>query len=241
MIVTITSWAPVRALSRPGDARPQGAGEHAGEDRQRQVHDHRQVELEADPAGGGAGEQHLAATADVEQPGAERQPDPEPGRDQRRGELQGLGQRPDLGGEVVDPVVVDRAAEQRGVGAPDRVPGGLEEVAGPGEDVARGAADLLVGERDHQRADEHGEEHGEDAGQGVAGGDLAQHRRAERLGPSGARCLLVLRGPVSASGAGLRGRRCRSRDHSFGRSPVIIRPSISRGVSPGTMPTTCPR
>ena len=54
--------------------------------------------------------------------GAERQPDTEAGRDQRRGELAGLGERPDRGREVLGPGVVDRAAEQRGVGAPDRVP-----------------------------------------------------------------------------------------------------------------------
>ena len=120
---------------------PDGRGQHAGQDRQGQVDRPGQVELVADPAGRRAGEQHLPAAADVEQRGPERQAHAQPGRDQRPGELQRLGQRPDLGGEVqrraaLAAGVEDRPAEQRRVGAPDRVPGGGEEVAGSGGDVA---------------------------------------------------------------------------------------------------------
>ncbi len=64
-------------------------------DRQRQVQRARQVDVDGDPARRRAGEQHLAATADVEHAGPERQPDAQPGRDQRPGELQGLGERAD--------------------------------------------------------------------------------------------------------------------------------------------------
>ena len=66
---------------------------------------HGQLELVADPAGGRAGHQHLAAAADVEQAGPEGDADAEAGSDQRGRELQGLGQRRMPGLEVVDAVL----------------------------------------------------------------------------------------------------------------------------------------
>ena len=100
-------------------------------------------------------------------------------------------------------------------------------------------ADLLVGERDHQRADDDGEEHGQEARQGVAGGDLAQHATASGWALGWLRSASVRGGAAGARLGGLVG--AAHATTSFGRSPVIISPRVSRGVSPGTMPTTCPR
>ena len=196
----------------------------------------------ADPSGERAADEHLAATADVEQTGAERQADTQAGRDQRTGELQGLGQGADRGLEVVDAGVVDRAAEQRAVRPGDRLPRGGEEVAGAGEEVLRARADLLVGRQDQHRADQDGQEDRQHADGGVAGGDRAQHVVPGAVG------AVVLVGTVRRL-LDLRRRRALGLRRVLrvvgvahetapaGRSPVIIRPRTSRGVSAGTIPT----
>ena len=71
MIVVITSWAPVRALSKPMIPPHTAAGDDAGEQRQRDLHDARTVHAEPDVHRGHAAGEHLAGGADVEQAGAE--------------------------------------------------------------------------------------------------------------------------------------------------------------------------
>ena len=204
--MTITSCAPVRALSRPTRPPQSAPASHAGQDRQGHVDRPGHLELVADPAGGRAGDQHLAAAADVEQRGPEGQADTEPGDDQRSGELQGLGQGPDRGLEVVDAGVVDRAAEQRGVGAPDGVPGRREEVSGPGEDVAEvsrtsSSVNMMSSEPTVTASSTE-----KKATAALPGGDLAQGLCASgrRSGPPASRSP-ALRGRRRGAGAGLVG------------------------------------
>ena len=238
----MTSWAPVRALRKPASPAPDRAGHHAGHDRHGQVDRPGPRELVADPARRGAGQEHLASATDVEQRRPEGQADTEAGRDQRRGELAGLGERPDGGGEVVDTGVVDRTSEERGVRAPDRVPARGEEVAGPGGDVAEGLPDPFVGEHDEQRPDQHRQQHREERHGGVA-----PHDAAQRLVPAVVLRRFRLRGRFLHGGAGrvagglrVLGRVAHATAPS-GRSPVIIKPSTSRGVSGGTIPMIRPR
>ncbi len=152
MIVTITSCAPVRALRRP--TRPPQIAPAAMPTRIARVTwtGHGMFELVADPAGGRTGHQHLTPATDVEQRGTEGQADTETGDDQGSGELEGLGQGPDRGLEVLRAGVVDRAAEECGVGAPDGVPGRREEVGRSRGHVAERVAHLFVGEHDEQGA-----------------------------------------------------------------------------------------
>ena len=150
-------------LEETGEAGPQGAGDHRGDQGQGQVEHRRQVELVGDPAGCRARQQHLPAAADVEHARPEPDTDAEAGQDQRRGELRGVRERPDALVEGVGVGVVDRAAEQRGVRAPHGVPGGLEEVTGPRADVPGRVAHVLVGRGDEHRADQDREEHGQGA------------------------------------------------------------------------------
>ena len=166
---------PGARLQQARETGPQGRGEHAGQDGDGQVQRGRQVDVDADPARRGTGQEHLAAATDVEHAGAEGQAHPEAGRDQRAGELQGLGERADRRREGVGPAVVDRAAEQGAVGARDGVSRGAEEVAGTGGDVAGRLADGVVGHQDQQRADHDREQHGAQGDGRVAGGDRAPH------------------------------------------------------------------
>ncbi len=126
----------------------------------------RQVERERHPAGGGGGHQHLAAAADVEHADAEGQRHAEAGRDQRRRECQRLGERPDAAGERVARrscrSSLGRARRRR----PTRhCQTASEHVARPREEVARRLLHAIVGERDHDAADdqrEHDREHRDD-------------------------------------------------------------------------------
>ena len=80
MIVTMTSCAPVRALSSAGDAAPERAADEAAEEGDEHVDAPRQVEAEAEPAGDGCRDEHLAAATDVEHADAEREADAEASR-----------------------------------------------------------------------------------------------------------------------------------------------------------------
>ena len=136
MIVTMTSCAPVRALSTPAmpaHSAPPSAG---AEDAEQQVQPERQVEREPDEAGEDATEDDLALGADVEQPGAEPDAQAEAGEDQRRRDGERLGQRPDRARERLGPRVVDRPREQGRVRLGHRRPRGGDQVAGPREEVA---------------------------------------------------------------------------------------------------------
>ena len=95
MIVTITSCAPVRAFSDAGDAGPERAADEAADEGDEHVQAPGQVEAEADPAGDGCRDEHLAATTDVEHADAEREGDAEASGDERRRERERLGERPD--------------------------------------------------------------------------------------------------------------------------------------------------
>ena len=95
--------------------------------------------------------------------------------------------------EVVDAEVVDRALEQRGVGAPDGVPDRREDVSGPGEEVAALALHVVVGEGDEQRADQRARARPRRTEMtALPGGDLAQ-----RLAPA----VVVRRRPASRAPA----------------------------------------
>src|SRR5690606_28188004 len=126
------------------------------------------------------------------------------------------------GRERVGVGVVDRALEQRDVCARGRVPDRREGVARAGEEVGRGGLHAVVGHGDQNGSGdqrEHDREHGDEA---VSGRD-----RAKCLVPAR---WLVLGGAHSATS-----------DAVSSIMPAIIRPRVSRGVSPGTMPTTFPR
>ncbi len=157
-------------LEDAGDGAERGARDGSGEDGQGEVEDRREVQAEADDERADHAEDHLALGADVEQARAEGEADGEAGEDQRGGVGEGLGDRAqqvaDLGGARGHPVdgveVEDRALEQGAVGVRDDLPGGFEGVGGPGEEVAPGAADGLVGDDEEDRSDEEGQQQGVD-------------------------------------------------------------------------------
>jgi hypothetical protein len=161
-------------LEESGDAGPERAADEAADQGHEHVDAPRELEPEGDPSGDRCRDEHLAATADVEHADAECERDAQASRDERRGERERLGQRPDAVDEGVPAEVVDRPLEQCRVGARHRIPDREERVGGPREEVAAGLLHPLVGERDHDRADDEGEQHGEHRDDRVAGRDLAQ-------------------------------------------------------------------
>ena len=231
-----------------------GAADHAADDGERHVDAPRQVELEADPAGGRAGHQHLAAATDVEQAGPEREAHAEAGGDQRRGELEGLGQRPDRGRRSRRRRCCRPSPGTARCRRPRRVPDRREEVAGSREEVAdagrctRSSVNAIM-----QRADEHREHHREhrDVALPVAisrsiacatrvgsalGGARRPRRRASGA-PAPRRRVGSCR--VGAAARAAAGRSCGgsfagARRPSSGRAP-------RGGCRRGTMPTMRPR
>ena len=93
MIVTITSWAPVRAFSQP-TMPPQSRRRQPGEQATSRWSTGGRCQVKPTYAAKIAPEDRLALGADVEQAGPERQPDTEPGADQRGRLSGGLGDRP---------------------------------------------------------------------------------------------------------------------------------------------------
>ena len=73
-------------LQHTDDATPDRTARDACGERERQLEEHRQVEVERQERRGRARDQHLAAAADVEEAHAEGQRDAEAGGDERRGE-----------------------------------------------------------------------------------------------------------------------------------------------------------
>src|SRR5690606_4682680 len=147
--------------------------------------------------------------------------------------------------EGVGGVVPDRAAEERSVGVADRGPGGGEHVPGTGEEVARARADVLVGRDDHDRAREDREDHRADRDSPRAADDLAEGHGPAVLGLGRLLRRRALRGGVGRRCAGGHRRTLVGGTHAAslpsGAMPAIIRPSTSRGVLAGTMPTMRPR
>src|SRR5690606_1299188 len=165
--------------------------------------------------------------------GAERQPDAQTGGDQRGGELQRLGEGTDADGEGVRVEVVDRTAEQGGVGAADRAADGCEGVAGALEEVSERGLDVLIGRGDHDRPDDGGGDDGEQRDRRVAG-----DHAVDRIAPSGGRWHVRAElGRLRLGG----GHACTPSIGWSALTPAIMSPSFSRGVSPGTIPTTRPR
>ena len=225
MIVTITSCAPVRALRKPASPAQSAPTVMATSTATTRCRTTGRSSLKPTQPAAAPPSSIWPRPPMLNKPARNAEADAESGHDERGGELQRLGERPDPSFEGVHAGVVDRAPEQGGVGAPDRLPDRLECVGGPGEEVSRGLAHVLVGQRDQQRAEQDGEHQGEHGGQDVAGGDLPRSHPPSRVllgGTCFGRCLGHATTPS-------------------GRSPVIIRPSTSRGVSPGTMPTMRPR
>src|SRR5690606_26849441 len=201
-----------------------------------------------------------ALTSDVEQARTERQRHAEARRDERGGVGERLGERADRQGEAVRLEVHDGTAEQRRVRAADGLAERDEGVAGPCEEVGRGRLHLLVGEGDHDRPGDDREQHG-----ARRHGPRAAHRLLQGLGQPARRVDGVVpdgraghAGPLLLQLLGRAGVELRllggvapltrlGRAHatspfaSCGEIPAIMRPSTSRGVSPGTMPTTLPR
>ena len=194
--------------------------------------------------------EHLAAATDVEQADAEAQRDTEAGRDERCREAQRLGERLDAVGEPRAAEVVDRALEQRGVRARDRLPDRAEKVAGASEEVAGCGLHVLVAQDDEDRAGHEREQHGEHRDHRAAAGDLPQGeceatafrvglgRRAGLLGRHARLALLECDIGFLPLGRDLLVAHAASVPTC---SPAIMSPSTSRGVSPGTMPTMPPR
>ena len=176
MIVTITSCAPVRALSRP--AMPAQSAPP--------MRPPRRATSMWMPHGRSNPKPTQPATAAamsiwprppmLNMPTRNARPTPRPAAMSgvAKVSVSVSGRMPD--DEVVAPEVVDRALEQGRVGAGHRLPDRGERVAGAGEEVAAGLLHALVGERDHDGADEEREHHGEHRDDRVAGGDLVEHR-----------------------------------------------------------------
>ncbi len=109
----------------------------------------RQVQLRSSRTTRRPRHEDLALTADVEQPSAEGQRDAESGGDERPGEAQRLGERPDRRPRRCRPGSCRSIRGTRAVPASDEgAARGGEEVAGAGEEVAEGVDDPLVGEDD---------------------------------------------------------------------------------------------
>ncbi len=81
--VAMTSFAPKRAFNEPGDAAPHAARDRAGQQRHDDRDDRRTGHEHAGDARREAAEHELSLGADVEQPGAKRERDPERGEEQR--------------------------------------------------------------------------------------------------------------------------------------------------------------
>ena len=133
MIVVMTSCAPVLRLEEADEAAPDRAAEDAGEQRDEQVDDRRQVPGEADVAGAIAPMISWPCTPMLNRPARKATRDGEPAEDQRGGVDQRVGDRAEdrhaaVGVQRVG--VEDRAAEQRRVAAEIAFQRVAERVAG---------------------------------------------------------------------------------------------------------------
>src|SRR6266545_1129478 len=215
---------PGGRLDDAGDEAPRRPAREPGQQRQRQVHEHRQaMDREAHVPGHQPAGDHLPLGADVEQPRPEPEGDPEAREHQRRGRHDRLGQRA---------AAADRAGEQRPVRRRDGVPGGGQRVAGGGEEVAPGRQHALVGEHD-----QHGAHH--------QGREDRQQRHQHR-----ARAGQLLEEAGGEGAAGWPGRlgdlwrldgRLGQLEATSPWAPAISRPISSRSAPPGRSPTMWPR
>ena len=103
MIVTMTSCAPVRALSTPAMPAHSAPPSAAPMTQSSRCSAEGQVEREPDEPGEDATEDDLALGTDVEQPGAEPDAQAETGEDQGRRDGERLGQRADRRGRTSRP------------------------------------------------------------------------------------------------------------------------------------------
>ena len=174
-------------LEQANDSTPDRPAEQTGQNRDDQVDAGGQLHSKRHPAGGPSGDEHLPTTTDVEHAHSKGESDAEPGRDQRRGKREGLGQRSNGCQEVRGSKVVDGALEQGRVRPGHGLPDGSDQVGRPGKEVSGGFLHPIGGERDQYRADHEGEQHREHGDHGAAAGDVTQ-----RLGPPFRAVLLHL-------------------------------------------------
>ena len=151
-------------LEQTDDAAPQAAGDDAGQQCERHLHDAGAVHGEAHPHRRHAAGEHLARGADVEQAGSGGDGEAQAGEDQRCRRHDGLADAAEA---------AERARGQRDVGVLDR-----------GEDAADVAflEAVDVGEADDERTDDqrrHDREEGEQ--QVVVGVDAVEERDQLRL------------------------------------------------------------
>src|SRR5699024_1666763 len=147
-------------------------------------------------------------------------------------------------------VIEHRALEQRHVGALDRVRGVPEHVVGAGEEVRRRRSGLLVGGDDEDSGDDQRPHDGKERDEPARAQHLLQQVRVR--GFLEAVAVLFRRGGFAHVGFLLAHSSASASCMMVGFSsawlcasssgpPAIINPRTSRSVSPGTMPTICPR